>query len=236
MRILSPDARLNDETAQEPRSGVSRRLLLKRTVTTAAIIAPLGVLAACGAASTGGSSATATPAMVLADLAPTSQNKAAFVEIQADENAHVAFLANALGSSARPKPTFKSLAQTDVNAFANLARTLENVGVGAYLGAAPSISSKAYLAAAGSILTIEARHAGFLDVLLKQPISANGAFDKPMTQAEVVAAAGPFIVSLNGGSDPSATLANDADILNFALLLEYLEADFYNTNVPMFFK
>ncbi|HUY76120.1 MAG TPA: ferritin-like domain-containing protein [Ktedonobacterales bacterium] len=235
MPIQPTNARLGSEANDEPRTGVSRRLILKRSVTAAAIIAPLGILAACGTAS-GKSGATATPAMVLADLAPTSQNKAAFAEIQSDENAHVAFLVNALGSSARPKPTFKPLAQTDINAFASLARTLENVGVGAYLGAAPSISSKAYLAAAGSILTIEARHAGFLDVLLKQPISANGAFDKPMTQAEVVAAAGPFIVSLNGGSDPSAMLANDADILNFALLLEYLEADFYNTNVPKFFS
>jgi hypothetical protein len=174
--------------------------------------------------------------MVLADLAPTSQNKAAFNEIMSDENAHVSFLMSALGSSARPKPTFKGLAQTDINAFASLARTLENVGVGAYLGAAPSISSKAYLAAAASILTIEARHAGFLDVLLKMPISANGAFDKPMTQAEVVAAGGPFVANLNGGADPSAPLKSDADILNFALLLEYLEADFYNTNVPKFFS
>jgi len=73
-------------------------------------------------------------------------------------------------------------------------------------------------------------------VLLKQPISANGAFDKPLTQAEVVAAAGPFVANLNGGPDPSAPLKSDADILNFALLLEFLEADFYNTNVPKFFR
>ena len=121
-------------------------------------------------------------------------------------------------------------------AFANVSKALENTGVGAYLLAAPSIASKDYLAAAGSILTIEARHAGFIDVLLGQPISPNGAFDKPIAQADIVAAASPFIANLNGGGDPAAPLMNDVDILNFALLLEYLEAEFYNVNVPKFFK
>ncbi|MBE3564284.1 MAG: ferritin-like domain-containing protein [Thermogemmatispora sp.] len=124
----------------------------------------------------------------------------------------------------------------DVQAFAQLAQTFENVGVGAYLMAAPAIATKAYLAAAGSILTVEARHAGFLDALLNKPLSPNGAFDKPLSQAEIVNAVSPFIASLNGGTDPSASLKNDAAILNFALLLEFLEAEFYNVNVPKFFK
>jgi hypothetical protein len=45
----------------------------------------------------------------------------------------------------------------------------------------------------------------------------------------------PFIASLNGGPDPTKPLRNDTDILNFALLLEYLEASFYNANVPKFY-
>lgn len=221
---------------QTPTRNLSRRSLLQRSAITAAAVGPVALLAACGTSSKPAAKATtAVTGMTLASLKAVGDNKAAFQEIQSDENAHVTFLTGALKSAARPKPTFQNLAQADINAFAMVSKALENVGVGAYLMAAPAVSNKDYLAAAGSILTIEARHAGFLDVLLGTPISANGAFDKPMTQADIVAAASPFIASLNGGPDPSKALANDVDILNFALLLEYLEAEFYNTNVPKFF-
>ncbi len=217
----------------------SRRSLLQRSAVTVAAAAPLALLAACGnSATTGGatsSTAAATSTPTFGSLMPLSDNKAAFTEIMNDETSHVTFLMQALGSKARPKPTFQNLAQNDIMSFAQTSMALENTGVGAYLLAAPAISSKAYLAAAGSILTIEARHAGFLDVLLGDPISANGAFDKPLSQSAIVQAASPFIASLNGGPDPSKPLTSDLDILNFALLLEYLEAEFYTTNVPKFF-
>jgi hypothetical protein len=113
---------------------------------------------------------------------------------------------------------------------------LENTGVAAFLMAIPAISDKNYAAAAESIVTIEARHAGFVNALLDKPLSENGAFDKPSSHAEVVKAVSPFIASLNGGPDPAAALDNDTVILNFALLLEHLEAEFYRVNVPNLFK
>ena len=159
----------------------------------------------------------------------------AFHEIRKDEDTHVSYLKAALGTLARPKPTFKGLEQSDASKFVHLSQVFENVGVGAYLLAAPAISSKAILGAAASILTIEARHAGYLNALVGLPLSTNGAFDKPIPQAQIVADVLPFIASLNGGSDPSKPLKNDYDILNFALLLEYLEATFYDINVPKFY-
>ena len=226
--------------------GAARRKFLRRSVSGVAVAASVGVFAACGSQATTSGSAvqtkatpTSTSSSPMLAIPAVSDNKTAFTEIMNDETAHVDFLKAALkgaGATVRPKPTFTGLAQTDLDSFAKLSQVFENVGVGAYLMAAPAISSKAYLAAAGSILTIEARHAGFLDVLLSMPISANGAFDKPLTQAAIVKDVSPFITSLNGGQDPSEALKNDADILNFALLLEYLEAEFYTTNVPTLFK
>ncbi|HVD37717.1 MAG TPA: ferritin-like domain-containing protein, partial [Solirubrobacterales bacterium] len=68
---------------------------------------------------------------------------------------------------------------------------LENTGVGAYSGQVLNITNPAYVAAAASILTVEARHASVAGLLLK-PISKNlspdGAFDKPKTAAQVLKA------------------------------------------------
>jgi len=203
----------------------SRRAFLGRTLVSAAAVVPASVLVAQTASA-------ATQSALSLNLSA----RQAFREIRSDEDAHVSFLKQALGHAARPKPTFKGLGQSNVDSFVKLSQVFENVGVGAYLLAAPAISSKGNLAAAGSILTIEARHAGYLDALIGVPLSPNGAFDKPIPQAQIVKDVSPFIASLNGGPDPSKPLRNDVDILNFALLLEYLEATYYDINVPKFFS
>ena len=170
-----------------------------------------------------------------------------FQSIQAHEIEHVAVirtLITNLGGTPRPSPTFKNLLQPNLVAFGTVSQALENTGVGAYLGAAPVILQPAVLAAAGSIATIEARHAGYLNVLFNTFHTTNifgveQVFERPLTIQEVVDAATPFVAGLNGGPpltfSATRSRANDIAILNFALALEYLERDFYNLNVPKYY-
>jgi len=175
--------------------------------------------------------------------AASGQIRQNFIDIQRHENDHVAFLRKALGTAARPKPVFRNLLQPTLQHFYGVSQALENTGVGAYLGAAPVINSRAILAAAGSIALIEGRHAGWLNTLVGARLTTNAlgqeqSFETPLTIAQVVAAASPFIANLNGPPLTFSTTpsdSNDVAILNFALALEDLEADFYNLNNARFF-
>ena len=51
---------------------------------------------------------------------------------------------------------------TDTAKFAATAQVLEDTGVNAYLGQVGNISAKGTLAAAATITTVEARHAGWI--------------------------------------------------------------------------
>jgi hypothetical protein len=122
--------------------------------------------------------------------------KSLATEICDNENEHVAAL----------KMTIEDLGGTPVQApgvdfgkaFANqknflkLAQTFEDTGVSAYNGAAPAIESTDVLAAAGSIVQIEARHAAAIRLLNGQPIS-DGGFDKALEMQAVLAAVKPFV-------------------------------------------
>jgi hypothetical protein len=113
----------------------------------------------------------------------------------AEEVAHVSALTaaiKALGATPVAKPTFVFPA-TSESSFLSLASVLENTGVGAYNGAAPSLQSKAVLASAGSIVQTEARHAAAIDLLIGMSPTPNQGFDRPFTKAEVLAKAGPLI-------------------------------------------
>jgi hypothetical protein len=122
--------------------------------------------------------------------------KALAATFGAEEAEHVMALTKAImGAGGTPvkKPKF-AFPVTDQKSFLKLAYVLENTGVGAYNGAAPSISSKALLAAAGSIVQVEARHAASIALLTGGQITPNGAFDKPLTTKQVLAKAGPLIM------------------------------------------
>lgn len=77
-------------------------------------------------------------------------------------------------------------------AFLKTAQTFEDLGVGAYNGQGPLIKSKATLAAAGSIVQVEARHAAAIRYLRGQKI-APAAFDKGLDKAAVLSAVKPFV-------------------------------------------
>ncbi len=115
--------------------------------------------------------------------------------IAGHEQQHVDALVKAIkGAGGTPvkKPTF-AFPVSDQTSFLKLAYVLENTGVGAYNGAGPSLKTPAYLAAAGSIVQVEARHAAAIALLVGKAITPNGGFDKPQSKPQVLAKAGPLI-------------------------------------------
>jgi hypothetical protein len=108
--------------------------------------------------------------------------------VKAHEVAHVAALKSALGSAAVKKPKFDFKGTTANEAkFKATAQVLEDTGVAAYLGQVGRIKSPQILAAAGSILPIEARHAGWIRQINGVP-GAPKAFEGSKSMSQVLAA------------------------------------------------
>jgi hypothetical protein len=125
----------------------------------------------------------------------SGQAKAYATAFGAEEEQHVAALTAAikqLGGTPVKKPTFV-FPTASQGSFLVLASVLENTGVGAYNGAAPSLQSKQVLAEAGGIVQVEARHAAAINLLIGKSPTPNQGFDRPLTKTQVLAAAGPLI-------------------------------------------
>lgn len=125
-----------------------------------------------------------------------------FQTISAHETAHVATLKGVLGSAAVAKPQFDFTAKgkypdifKNFKTFALVSQTLEDTGVAAYKGQAPALTGGGkLLTTALQIHSVEARHAA--EVRRVRGVKAwTGAFDKPMSKAQVLAAVKPFIVA-----------------------------------------
>ncbi len=168
-----------------------------------------------------------------------------FRQIQRNEESHVEIVIAAirsLGGTPRPHPTFQGIQNVTPPQLVAMSTTFENVGTHAYFGAAPYIKNPAVLSVAMSLAFVEGFHAGWLNSLSNQTLVPGGlTYAIPYTIPQVDVAVSPFIASLNDGGLFPPTFSttpsdvNDIAILNFALMLEYLEATFYFNNVPRIF-
>lgn len=134
----------------------------------------------------------------LTELKPKGEIGELVETISSDENEHVDALSATISDLGgkpveAPEVDFGDAFSSE-DAFLELAQTFEDTGVSAYNGAAPDLESKEILATAGGIVQVEARHAAAIR-LLRGELPTDGAFDKTLTQDEVLAAVKPFIKS-----------------------------------------
>jgi hypothetical protein len=115
----------------------------------------------------------------------TGQTARAARVVGAVERAHVSAFRDLLGRRAIKKPAFNFRGTTEEqSAFLKTAVALEDLAVAAYKGQAPRLQSKAVLAAAVAIHSVEARHAAWMRHLVGiRP--ATSAFDLPKSRAEI---------------------------------------------------
>ncbi|KAH9991667.1 ferritin-like domain-containing protein [Russula compacta] len=130
--------------------------------------------------------------------------------IQSDEAAHVTAIQGIItGFGEKPLAGCKfdfSSALTDVETMLKIARVVEHVGVGAYLGAAHLVQDPVVLTSAASILTIEARHQTLLNIF-SEGTAIPQSFDIPLLPQEVLAIAGSFVSGCDLGITANAALS-----------------------------
>ena len=114
------------------------------------------------------------------------------------EAAHVTFLRSVLANQvlfATQDLSFNSSTLNNLlssrDSILNTAVTLEDVGVHAYNGAGPSLTNPTFLLAAGSIVSVEARHAAGVRALLGRPTTEPDS-DSLVTDANLNSSLNPF--------------------------------------------
>jgi hypothetical protein len=133
----------------------------------------------------------------------TKGERTTLTAIRDHEVAHRQFLKKALGKKAIPglEVDFSAIDFNSRKSVLGTADVFENLGVAAYNGAGQLIKNVDYLAAAGSIVSVEARHAAAIaEILHGAGKEAAGAghvdskgLDGALSPAEVLPKAAPFI-------------------------------------------
>lgn len=119
-------------------------------------------------------------------------------DIRDHEIAHRDFFAAALGAAKIPDLSvdFSAVTFSSRSSVLKAAQTFEDLGVGAYNGAARYLSNDGFLLTAGKIVSVEARHASAIRSV-REPRTgffAPQAFDAAIAPLTVLRAADPFIV------------------------------------------
>lgn len=207
------------------KSGLSRRHLLKWTgaagtiAVAGALLPNFGISAALGAELGDGDIGVLNYAYALEQLEAAFYTKVLqtpfsnmqqndqviLTQIRDHEIAHRDFLKGALGRNAigALEVDFSSVNFSSRRSVLGTAAVFENLGVAAYNGAGQLIRNADYLVAAGSIVSIEARHAAAIADLIN-PYSAQSVgrgnvdgkgLDGALLPSQVLKAAGPFIAT-----------------------------------------
>lgn len=133
----------------------------------------------------------------------SAAEKSILTDIRDHEVQHREFLKKALGSKAIPSlnVNFSKVNFASRTSVLGTAKVFEDLGVSAYNGAGHLIKNGDYLLAAGKIVSVEARHAATIRLLLspnsasfagRDVVDKNG-LDGAKLPAAVLKAAGPFI-------------------------------------------
>ncbi|KAK6530398.1 hypothetical protein TWF694_003753 [Orbilia ellipsospora] len=155
-----------------------------------------------------------------ADLGLSAKQLVALKKLGETEATHVDVISSVLKSAgANPvQPCEYDFGFTTAADMVAQAKILEAVGVSAYLGAAPLIKNKDILAAAASIVTVEARHQTFIRAAAGDELPVPQAFDAALGPKSVFTIAAQFIKSCPAGSGlafeafPSLVIVNAQNI------------------------
>jgi Ferritin-like domain len=208
LSTLDRDAALRDAAAALPASTRRSFLATAGIGAGAALLGGLGLVAG-ASAQTNSDVSILNYALTLEYVQATFYTEAehmgalkgiaarAAAQIGSVERAHVEALRSALGSKAVGRPSFDfGNTVTDGDAFLRTAVAFEDLATAAYKGQLPNLQAQAYLAAALSIHSVEARHAAWIRYLAGQTPAAN-AVDLPISrpEAEKIVASTGFIVA-----------------------------------------